>query len=74
MTSGLALNSGSSLVATSLFPSQIKNDAGTWVKLSNSALKYFDCSASVAYTLCYSTEKKEEFLVEKEVCVCVCFI
>ena len=47
--------------------SQIEDAAGRWVKLSEDALKQFGCQGSAGYALSYSSERKEEFLEEKEV-------
>ena len=49
------------------FDLQIENDAGKWVKLSDEALKQFECQGNTAYALAFSSERKQEFLEEKEV-------
>ena len=46
---------------------EVSNDAGVWVKLSEESLQQFGCSAAHAYTLSYSAEKKQQYLIEKEV-------
>lgn len=46
---------------------EISNDAGVWVKLSEESLRQLSCSTSHGYTLAYSEEKKQQYLIEKEV-------
>ena len=48
-------------------PFQLENEAGTWVKLSDAALKQFACRGPMGYALAYSKEKEEAFLDEVEV-------
>ena len=46
----------------------MENDAGRWVKLTAEAMDQLGCSgAPAAYALAFSEDKKQEFLVEKEV-------
>lgn len=37
------------------------------MKLSSESLQELGCSAAYAYTLAYSNEKKQQYLIEKEV-------
>ena len=46
----------------------MENDAGRWVKLTAEAMDQLGCSgAPAAYALAFSEDRKQEFLVEKEV-------
>lgn len=38
-----------------------------WVKLSGESLQQLGCSAGQAFALSYNAEKKEQYLIEKEV-------
>jgi hypothetical protein len=48
------------------YAEEIANDAGVWVKLNEESLHQLGCSASHGYTLAFSEEKKQQYLVEKE--------
>ena len=50
---------------------EISNEAGVWVKISGESLQKLGCSGTHAYTLAYSNEKKQQYLVEKEVYTCM---
>ena len=46
---------------------EVKNESGVWVNLSPDSLQQLSCSSVQGFALGYSAEKKEEYLVEKEV-------
>ena len=46
---------------------EVKNESGVWVNLSPDSLQQLNCSSVQGFALSYSAEKKEEYLVEKEV-------
>ena len=49
------------------YTEEVTNEAGVWVKLSGESLQLLGCQANYAYALVYSNEKKQQYLVEKEV-------